>query len=73
MRAIFRRAYIVRHARTNIATISHPGHVPMKLRNLQTDEMQWRMPDGATGHVFQHPRAPTLARIKICPAVYARN
>lgn len=53
MRAIFRRAYIVRHARANIATIPHPGHVPMKLRNLQTDEMQ--RPDAAAGRVFQHP------------------
>lgn len=43
MRVIFRRAYIVRHARANIAIISQPGHVPMKLRNLQTDEMQRRM------------------------------
>jgi hypothetical protein len=38
----------------------------MKLRNLQTDEMQRRMP--ATGHVFQqHPRAP--ARMNVPPLV----
>lgn len=64
MRVIFRRAYIVRHAPANIATIPHPGHVPMKLRNLQTDEMQRRI-RRATEHVFQHPRAPTPTRTKV--------
>lgn len=53
LRAIFRRAYTVRHGRANIAIIPHPGHVAMKLRNLQTDEMQWRM--AATKQVFQQP------------------
>lgn len=52
MRAIFRCAYTVR--RSNIATIPHPGHVAMKLRNLQTDEMQWRMAAGK--RVFSNNR-----------------
>lgn len=42
LRAIFIPVYIVRHGRPNIASIPHPRHVAMKLRNLQTDELQWR-------------------------------